>query len=171
MDELKLENLERVLNEYCKDAVEIYNYQIALGDEHGNKNASRNLTDTLQARIEARADGYSVIFNIAEYYKYIEGGSKGTQSSPEGAVYPAHFPPPKIIEQWINVKPILPRPDDHGHLPSPQELSWAIATTIERNGIKPFPALATTKEELKKIYEEKIQEALMEDMKTFIKTF
>lgn len=171
MDELtRLDNLQKVLLDFAKDAEELYKYQIALGTpEWGNKNASRQLTDSVKAIVTFGETEYEVSLELMEYWKYIEGGSKGTESSPEGAVYPAHFPPVNVLLDWINVKPILPRPMANGKLPSPETLAFLIGRKILHEGIEPFPAMATTKEELMRIYRDKISEALGHDMEYYIR--
>ena len=161
---IELTELHQILQDYAKEAEEIYKYQIALG----NKNASRKLVDTIKSNVKVGDKSYEVTLNLQHYWKYIEGGTKGTESSPAGAVYPAHFPPPWALERWINFKPILPRPNQFGKIPSPKSLSYAMAHTIERKGIKPHPALQTTQEELHKIYYERLAVALGHDVGRYI---
>ena len=161
---MDLTELHQILQEYAKEAEEIYKYQIALG----NKNASRKLVDTIQSNVKVGDQSYEVTLTLQHYWKYIEGGSKGKESSPPGAVYPAHFPPPWALERWINVKPILPRPNANGKLPSPKSLSYAMAHSIEKKGIKPYPALQTTKEELNAIYYDRIAKALARDVERYM---
>lgn len=167
---INFEELTKVLQEFANEAVEIYKYQIALGTpEWGNKNASRLLTDTIKSHLTINGTDYEVSLELQKYWKYIEGGSKGTESSPPGAVYPAHFPPTNEILKWINVKPILPRPMENGKLPSPESLAFLIGRKIQREGIAPFPAFETTKEELMKIYRERISKALGHDVEYYIR--
>ena len=161
---MTFENLRRVLDEYSEQAVELYKYQISLGGH----NASRELTDNVKAHVVSGDKEFLVTLDLKEYWKYIEGGSKGTVSSPAGAVYKAHFPPPRVIEQWISIKPVMPRPGANGKIPTPRQLSYAIATNIERYGQEPFPALETTKEELSRIFQRKLQKALAQDVAYYI---
>lgn len=164
-DLINFTELQQVLQDYAKDAAEIYKYQISLG----GKNASRKLIDSVNSRVIVGDQAYEVSLNLMEYWKYVEGGSKGKESSPPGAVYPAHFPPVGVLINWINVKPILPRPDVNGRIPSPKSLAFLIGRKIENEGIDPFPALETTKEELDKIYHEKLSAALGHDVSNYIR--
>jgi hypothetical protein len=164
-DLINFTELQQVLQDYAKDAAEIYKYQISLG----GKNASRKLIDSVNSRVIVGDQAYEVSLNLMEYWKYVEGGSKGKESSPPGAVYPAHFPPVGVLINWINVKPILPRPDVNGRIPSPKSLAFLIGRKIENEGIEPFPALETTKEELDKIYHEKLSAALGHDVSNYIR--
>lgn len=162
---LELTELQQVLAEYAKEAEEVYKYQIALG----GKNASRKLTDTIRSEVVVGDQAYEVTLTLQHYWKYIEGGSQGTISSPAGAVYPAHFPPSWALEKWIQVKPIIPRPDDRGKIPSPKTLAFLMGRKIEQEGIKPHPALKTTQEELDKIYHERLSAALGHDVTNYIR--
>lgn len=157
--------LQKVLQEYAKEAEELYKYQIALG----GKNASRKLVDTIKSNVVVGEQSYEVTLTLQEYWKYIEGGSKGKASSPPGAVYPAHFPPVGVLLEWISVKPILPTPDAHGRIPSPKSLAFLIGRKIEQEGIEPFPALKTTREELDKIYHDRLSAALGHDLTFYIR--
>lgn len=164
-DLIDFTELQQVLKDYAKDAREIYKYQISLG----GKNASRKLIDSVTSRVIVGEQSYEVCLNLMEYWKYVEGGSKGKVSSPPGATYPAHFPPVGVLINWINVKPIIPRPDNNGKLPSPKQLAFLIGRKIENEGIAPFPALETTKEDLDNIYHEKLSAALGHDVSNYIR--
>lgn len=161
---LSLDNLQAALEEYAQKAAELYKMQLSLG----GKNASHALAQSVSAYVATDAGAYEVRVSLLEYWKYIEGGSKGKESSPLGAVYAAHFPPPRVIERWIEVKPVIPRPGRNGKIPTPRQLSWMIARSIERRGIEPFPAMATTIEELNRQYKDVLATALAKDVNTYI---
>lgn len=155
MDELlNLTELQRVLQDYAREAEELYKYQLSLG----GKNASRKLADSVRSKVVVGDTAYDVVLNLQEYWKYIEQGRK-----------PGRFPPVGALINWINVKPILPRPDDNGRIPSPKQLAYLIGRKIEQEGIEPFPALKTTQEELDKIYHQKISAALGHDVSNYIR--
>lgn len=151
---LDLIELQKVLQDYAKEAEEIYKYQIALG----GKNASRQLTDTIKSNVVVDGQEFVVSLSLQEYWKNIEEGRS-----------PGKFPPVKALLDWISVKPIIPRPDADGRIPTPKQLSFLIGRKIKEEGIKPFPALATTIEELDKIYHEKISAALGHDISNYIR--
>ena len=153
-DLINFTELQQVLQEYAKEAEEIYKYQISLG----GKNASRQLTDTIKSKIMLGNQAYEVSLNLQEYWKYIEEGRK-----------PGKFPPVGAILNWISVKPIIPRPDGNGKIPTPNQLTFLIGRKIKEEGIQPFPALETTKEELDKIYHEKLSVALGHDVSNYIR--
>lgn len=168
MDDLiDLSEVQKVLQEYAEEAVKMYQYQLSLG----NKAASRKLIDGVKSNVVVGENAYEVTLTLEHYWKYIEGGRKGKDSSPPGAVYKAAFPPVKAIMDWILVKPILPRPDGGGKMQElkPKSLAYLIGRKIEQEGIEPHPALKTTQEELDKIYHEKLSVALGHDISNYIR--
>ena len=152
-DLLELTELHQVLEDYAKDAEELYKYQISLG----GKNASRKLIDNVKSWVVVGENSYEVTLRLQDYWKYIEDGRK-----------PGKFPPVGAIMKWIEVKPIIPRPNDFGKIPKPNQLAFLIGRKIKDDGIKPFPALKTTREELDKLYHDKISAALGHDVSNFI---
>lgn len=155
MDELiNFKELQQVLQDYAREAEEIYKYQISLG----GKNASRKLTDTIKSNIIVGDQAYEVSLTLQEYWKYIESGRP-----------PGKFPPVKALLDWISVKPIIPRPDANGRIPTPKQLSFLIGRKIKEEGIEPYPALEATKEELDKIFHEKLSVALGHDVSHYIR--
>lgn len=173
MNELiEFTELQKVLADYAKEAEEMYKYQLGLG----RKNASRKLADTIKSHVVVNDQSFEVTLTLKEYWKWIECGRQGTISSPmrHPAAFPpvkAAFPPVSAILDWILVKPILPRPDSEGKVQQlkPKSLAYLIGRKIYQHGIEPFPALATTQDELAKIYEAKIAAALAIDMGEYIR--
>ena len=182
-----LSELNRVLQEYAKEAENIYRYQLSLG----GKNASRNLAESARAEVVVNGTSYEVVMNLQEYWKFVERGRAGKDSSPQKKnigdlpttlpsdtrtelnMHPsrAAFPPVSAIMNWISVKPILPRPDASGKMQQlkPKSLAFLIGRKIYEEGIEPHPALATTIQELDRLYKDKIAEALGKDVGAYIK--
>lgn len=165
---INLDRLMAVLLDYADAAREVYREQISLGGH----NASRTLSDTVQSRVEVKGTAYEVVLQLEYYWKFLEYGSKGTESSYPGAKYAAHFPPPDEILKWIQIKPVIPRPQvlpsGKSRIPSLKSLSWAIATSIHKHGTKPFPAVTATKEQLMRIYRDKLSDALGQDVADYL---
>lgn len=159
---LNLSHLQSVLDEYARNAKEIYGKNLALG----GKRASGDLINSIRAQVITADGGYEVTLTLNEYWKYVEGGTKGREH-PE-AIYAQHFPPISAIARWIEVKPIIPRPLADGSIPSPKQLAYLIARGIAEKGIAPHPALATTIEELNGMYADKLGVALALDCSEYI---
>ena len=152
---MMFENVEKVLNDFGKRLVEGYREKL----DSGNINASYDLYNSVRYMVEIGENRFEVKLELEDYWKYIESGRK-----------PGKFPPVNAILNWILVKPILPRPNDNGELQRlrPKQLAFLIGRKIKEEGIEPYPALKTTKEELDKLYKEKIAEALGRDVRNYI---
>ena len=166
-DLINFDELNAILAEYAREAEEMYKYQLSLG----NKTASRKLMNTIKSNVVVGDNAYEVTLTLQHYWKYIEGGRKGTESSPPGAKYKAAFPPVDAILNWILVKPVLPRPSADGKMEKlrPKSLAYLIGRKIEEEGIEPHPALKTTQEELMKMYRERLSAALGHDVENYIR--
>lgn len=159
-----LYHLKQVLNAYAKDAEETYK-RILIRE---GKPASGNLLNSVHARVKIDNEAeYEVVLELADYWKFVEGGSKGTETSPAGAVYKAHWPPVNALLDWIRVKPVIPRPVN-GKLPSPNQLAYLIGRKIKTQGIAPVPAMEETIEQLNAKYLEGIKDALALDVRDYL---
>lgn len=158
----EIPKLTQVLNDYAREAVELYKYQLGLG----RKNATHTLMDTVTAKVSIGNTAFEVTLSLQDYWKYVEGGQKGSKYP--NATSASHFPPPDAILEWIHAKPIVPTPDDNGKIPSLHSLAYLIGRKIATEGIEPFPALATTVEQLDEKYHDKIAEALADDVGSYL---
>lgn len=151
--EISFNNLFNVLEEYADNAKRIYQNKLSAN----NVNASGNLFNSIQTRIVKGSDRYDVYLDLNDYWIYVENGRKAG----------GKFPPLDKILEWIKVKPVLPRPDDNGKIPTENQLSFLIGRKIAREGIEPRPLLAETINELNQYYLPKLQEALESDWRVF----
>ena len=115
-------------------------------------NAGGDLITTASARVE-QPDGstWLVVFNLQEYWKYIEDGTR------------PHWPPPGALIPWIRVKPILPRPDSRGRLPTEKQLDFLIRRKISRVGTEGSHDLERAEDQLRAEWLPKIQRAIIQD--------
>ena len=146
---IEFNNLERVLQEYAKDVKTLYKDNLKSDDAR----ASGDLINSVQWILEANKGTYIVSLSLAEYWKYVEYGRK-----PGGK-----FPPFNKIKEWIKIKPILPQPYN-GKLPTINQLTYLISRKIAAEGIKPRNLLSKTLEEINSEYDEKISEAITQDI-------
>ena len=116
------------------------------------RNAGGDLITTATARVE-QPDGstWLVVFNLQEYWKYVEEGTR------------PHWPPPGALIPWIRVKPILPTPDSRGRLPTEKQLDFLIRRKIAREGTTGSHDLERAEEQLRAEWLPKIQRALIQD--------
>ena len=169
-DSLKFDNLIRVLEDYGKEAEALYKAKLTEGrPPYGTKNTTeRTLLNSEKWGMKVGDRSYEVTLELADYWKYVEGGAQGRVTSPYGAVYPAHWPPPSAIRRWIDIKPVDILPGKNGKIPTPDQLTYLIGRKIAMRGIEPFPALSRTVEELNAKYSERIAEAASRDVAAFV---
>ena len=100
---------------------------------------------------------YRIYLQLEDYWKYLEYGTK------------PHFPPVEKIAEWIRIKPVLPRPNAKGKLPTQKQLAFLIARSISKKGTKPTHTLQQTINEfqlskkVKKLFVDAVKKQLVDD--------
>lgn len=153
MEDIKWTRLTEVLNEFA-DAF-IQNARNNL--EANQSNASYNLYNSFEKVIEVGEDYFKVSISLADYWQYLENG-RG----------PGKFPPVDKIKEWIEVKPINPTPLSNGKTPSVEQLSFLISRKIANEGTEGKPFFEPAKEQTIREFEDKINQAVDEDVSNFI---
>lgn len=150
MDELfKFPNLERVLNEYGQAVQDEYKLRL-LNDK---KTASFNLVDSVRYIYTSNGRKFEISLNLAPYWRYVEYGRK-----------PGKFPPPDKILEWVRIKPLLPRENDNGKLPTEKQLAYLIGRKIAKEGIEAGNQLQDTVDAINHTYTLKIYDAIDKDL-------
>lgn len=103
------------INEICKMMLQAYKDNLTTM----NAVATGSLRDTAFYEIDADEDHFTLYFNLNGYWSYLELGSK------------PHFPPVKAIEDWINVKGIVPQARN-GRVPTTRQLAYMICHSMQR---------------------------------------
>lgn len=145
-------HLQAVLAEMAEDLS--VNYREKLTES--GRNASRALYNSVTARVETDGGAYEVRLSLLEYWKYIEHGTR------------PHWPPVSKILEWIKVKPVIPRPDRNGRIPSQKSLAYLIARKISRVGTEGKPDLKNTVDKVLPWYMSRIAEALGRDVQEYV---
>lgn len=153
MEDIKWTRLTEVLNEFA-DAF-IQNARNNL--EANQSNASYNLYNSFEKVIEIGEDYFKVSISLADYWQYLENG-RG----------PGKFPPVDKIKEWIEVKPVNPTPLSNGKTPSVEQLSFLISRKIANEGTEGKPFFEPAKEQTIREFEDKINQAIEEDVSNFI---
>lgn len=148
---LKLTRTIEVLNEYAQAWANAYKAElIAEG-----KRATGDLIRSVSGEVVIENDVYSAVLNVADYYKYVEWGRK------KGG----KMPPISAILKWVQVKPVIARPNTlTGLVPTQEQLAYAIAKSIQQNGIEPTYALRGTNNATFNAFEQRLKDALTEDL-------
>lgn len=148
---LKLTRTIEVLNEYAQAWANAYKAElIAEG-----KRATGELINSVRGEVVIQNDTYSAVLNVADYYKYVEWGRKRG----------GKMPPISAILKWVRVKPVIARPNTlTGRVPTQQQLAWAIAKSIQQNGIEPTYSLRETNNATFNAFEQRLKDALTADL-------
>lgn len=146
-------NLLAVLEDLAKDVKENYKVQLELHD----RIASGDLIKGITTEVEVNGTVYTVWMKWdVDYWKYVENGTR------------PHWPPKEAIDRWIAIKPVLPRPDSNGRIPTPEQLSFLIRRKIAREGTEGSHDLQKAEDAVLPAYEERLLEALQRDALNYI---
>lgn len=107
--------------------------------------------------VEIKGGTYTISLILQDYWKYVEQGRQ-----------PGKFPNVGKLQEWIKVKPILPRPMKDGKFPTEKQLTYIIGNSIKEKGIQPKPALANALRK-NEIHLNKIKEAVGKSLDKEIK--
>lgn len=142
------EKTYEVLKEY---AIELRN---TLQDSYINDDriATGDLLNSVEYIIEKDDRQIEVSLQLKEWWKYVEEDTK------------PHFPPPDAMLNYIKAKPILPKPDKNGKLPTPSQLAYLIGRKISEVGTTGTHNVRDTVRLINERYEEKIGQAISEDI-------
>ncbi len=109
-----------------------------------------NLISSITSSKEWEDGKFTLYIEGLEYGIYLEKGTK------------PHFPPIDKIQEWIRIKPVLPRPGRNGKLPTERQLAFLISRKISRVGTEPTNHLSDTI--VNKNYVERIALAVAKEM-------
>ena len=142
------EKTYEVLKEY---AIELRN---TLQDSYitDDRIATGDLLNSVEYIIEKDDRQIEVSLQLKEWWKYVEEDTK------------PHFPPPDAMLNYIKAKPILPKPDSNGKLPTPNQLAYLIGRKISEVGTTGTHNVRDTVRLMNERYEEKIGQAISEDI-------
>lgn len=116
-------------------------------------NASYALYDSVTPIIETDEGSIQVSLSLLDYWKWVEYGTG-----------PGHFPPVDRIRDWINVKPVIPRPFNNGRIPTPQQLAFLISRKIFNEGIEGRELMDMSIREIMETFKDRIEDAITKDV-------
>lgn len=153
-----------VLQDLANDVEANYKEHLLYHD----RRATGDLLNSISTTIEVRDTRYIVWIEMEDYWKYVENDTR------------PHWPPRDAILKWIRVKPIIPRPDKNGKIPSPQTLAFLIGRAMAgkspnqanlknpKGGTTGTHDLRDTERAVIPMYEERLKEALHRDVLDYI---
>lgn len=123
--------------------------------------ASGDLLNNIEYEITRGDFTYTIYVKMKDYWYYVENGRKAGK-----------MPPIDNILNWIRVKPVLPRPNAKGKLPTPQQLAFLIARKIGEEGTQGTQDLRKATDTIWDTFEDRLYEAIDEDVDAaFIQIF
>ena len=123
--------------------------------------ASGDLLNNIEYEITRGDFTYTIYVKMKDYWYYVENGRKAGK-----------MPPIDNILNWIRVKPVLPRPNAKGKLPTPQQLAFLIARKIGEEGTQGTHDLRKATDTIWDTFEDRLYEAIDEDVDAaFIQIF
>lgn len=149
---LNFENVRQVLEDYADFVTAEYRGNLS----RSGRNASGKLSSSVRAYVESGERWYEVRMRLEEYWKYVENGTR------------PHWPPVDAILRWVEIKPVIPRPDSRGRIPTPKQLAYLIARKISRVGTQGKPDLAEAEEQANARFMARLEEALQADAGAYI---
>lgn len=123
--------------------------------------ASGDLLNNIEYEITRGDFTYTIYVKMKDYWYFVENGRKAGK-----------MPPIDNILNWIRVKPVLPRPNAKGKLPTPQQLAFLIARKIGEEGTEGTQDLRKATDTIWDTFEDRLYEAIDEDVDAaFIQIF
>lgn len=151
-------HVEAVLQSFAEAVREQYRQNLKEHDRYTTLGTDTRLIDSVTAFVEAGASAYEVKMTLNDYWKYVEEGTE------------PHWPPPKAILKWVQIKPVIPRPYN-GRIPSEKSLAFLISRKIAREGTKGTHDLAQARASTVEAFREQLAEALAADAAQMIFKF
>lgn len=124
---------------------------------HPTKYGTDRLSDTITAEVTMDGRAFTASLNMNYYWKYLEEGTR------------PHWPPSSAILNWVQIKPVIPRPDGNGRIPTQKQLAFLISRKIAEHGTEGTHGFETAREAILPAYYEKIEQALAEDVGAYVK--
>lgn len=123
--------------------------------------ASGDLLNNIEYEVTRGDFTYTIYVKMKDYWYYVENGRKAGK-----------WPPIDNILNWIKIKPVLPRPNAKGKLPTPQQLAFLIARKIGEEGTEGTQDLRKATDTIWDTFEDRLYEAIDEDVDAaFIQIF
>lgn len=156
MELMDFSRTEAVLNELAEEIRRNYREHLMDEGHYTTLGSELRLVDSIEAQVTFNGQEFVGTLTMNDYWKYVE-----EDTAP-------HWPPRDAILRWVEIKPVIPRPDSRGRIPSPQQLAFLIGRKIAQTGTEGTHDLQKSKDAIIPFYVPKIQEALRQDLYEYI---
>lgn len=159
---INFEELQKVLQELADDIRDEYKKNLDLNDRYTERGIpsgySQRLIDSVKTQVMLGDRAWEVTMTLNDYWKYIENDTK------------PHWPPFNKILEWVQIKPVIPRPDETtGRIPSQRSLAYLIGRSISEHGTTGSHDLEQAKDDIIPKYRDRIAAALGHDLEFYIR--
>ena len=135
-----------------KKCLEEYSMYLLLASRN-NMPTYYELKDKIKFVMNVNGNFYEIVFNAPAYWKYANDGRR-----------PGKMPPVNVIADWVKRRNITPYALKNGKLPTTDQLAFAIAKKIGRDGTTGIHFLEKSIDEQKSYWDDKISEAISNDI-------
>lgn len=146
--ELEWTALRAVLERYGQRLTELYRANM----QQSGRPASGALADSLRTEVVVGERAIAVDLSLLDYWKYIEHGTK------------PHWAPIAPLKEWVTVKPLLPRPNAKGKLPTPTQLAYMVRWKIHEKGTEGTDDLSRALQQTWEEFAQAVADAVTEDV-------
>ena len=143
-----------------KKCLEEYSMYLLLAARN-NMPTYYKLKDNIKFVMNVNGNFYEIIFNAPAYWKYANDGRRPDKKPPDPSW---KRPPIDAIAKWISRRNITPHALKNGKTPKPEQLPYIIAAAIKRDGFRGLHFLEKSIDEQKAYWDEKISEAISNDI-------
>lgn len=127
-------------------------------DGHPTMYGQNRLTDTITTSVSVDGHKFTASLNMNKYWEYLEYGTGPARGRAQ------YWPPSDAIAKWIQIKPVIPRPDDNGRIPTPKQLNYLIRRKIHDEGITGTHGFEKTRDAIVPYYIGRLESAFNEDI-------
>lgn len=145
-----------VLQALANDVRAGYVDQLRKNGHYTTRGTEKRLIDSVQTVVTVDGRSFTVSLRLNDYWVFVEEDTR------------PHWPPSEAIRRWVDIKPVLPRPDGNGRIPTPEQLTFLIRRKIATFGTTGTHDLEKTKDAVIPTYLERIEAALAEDIGRYI---
>jgi len=160
-DLIQFDNLRAVLEEFAGEFRDTYRESLLKHDritQHGTDRLVDSVdANDVKAMVQEGDRAFEVTINLKEYWKYVENDTA------------PHWPPPSAILRWVEIKPVIPRPDANGRVPSPRSLAYLIGRKISREGTTGSHDFADSREAVLTRFRTRIRVAMAKDVQNYVR--
>ena len=158
---LDFTELQQVLQDLANDIRDNYKEHLQFNDRYTEKGVpegyKQRLIDSVKTQVVVGERAWEITMTLNDYWKYVEDDTR------------PHWPPLTKIREWVTIKPVIPRPDADGRIPTTESLAFLIGRAISRHGTEGTHDLQKVKDGVIPFYKEKISLALGHDMENYIR--